>query len=118
MFKHEGTLDRLLIVGRWQSTRTARTYLNEGLSVLAELRLPWSKFALTVKTQYLSSLHHPLQNLDPGTSKKRQTRGTWKKKTRAKHGKGGVTFCDAYFFSASRLPWVWPGSVNATQENS
>eukprot|EP00438_Fugacium_kawagutii_P003864 Skav231339 [mRNA] locus=scaffold2490:144917:145995:- [translate_table: standard] len=41
MFKKQGSLDRLLLLGRWQSARTARIYVNEGLSVLAELKLPW-----------------------------------------------------------------------------
>ena len=35
--KH-GSLDRLLIQGRWQAARTARIYINEGLSVLAEMK--------------------------------------------------------------------------------
>ena len=39
-FSRHGGLDRLLIAGRWQAARTARIYINEGLSVLAELHLP------------------------------------------------------------------------------
>ena len=39
-FAKHGSLDRLLVAGRWQAARTARIYINEGLSVLAELHLP------------------------------------------------------------------------------
>lgn len=35
-FQKHGQLDRLLIQGRWQSSRTARLYLNGGLAILAE----------------------------------------------------------------------------------
>ena len=34
------SLDKILIQGRWQAAKTARIYINEGLSVLAELQLP------------------------------------------------------------------------------
>ena len=33
-FRKWGTLDRLLLYGRWQNAKTARTYVNDGLSVL------------------------------------------------------------------------------------
>ena len=39
-FGKHGSLDRILIQGRWAAARTARIYLNEGLSVLASLRSP------------------------------------------------------------------------------
>ena len=39
-FAKHGSLDRLLVAGRWQAARTARNYIKEGLSVLAELHLP------------------------------------------------------------------------------
>ena len=37
--KHH-SLDKILLQGRWQAPKTARIYLNEGLAILAELRLP------------------------------------------------------------------------------
>ena len=40
-FLKHGNLDRLLIQGRWQAPRTARIYINEGLSVLAEMNVPY-----------------------------------------------------------------------------
>eukprot|EP00435_Cladocopium_sp_Y103_P073912 s436_g45.t1 len=39
-FGKHGSLDRILLQGRWMAARTARTYLNEGLAVLAEMNLP------------------------------------------------------------------------------
>ena len=39
-FGRHHSLDKILLDGRWQAPRTARIYLNEGLSVLAELQLP------------------------------------------------------------------------------
>ena len=38
-FSRRHSLDKLLIDGRWSAVRTARIYLNEGLAVLAELRI-------------------------------------------------------------------------------
>ena len=38
-FGKHGSLDRILLQGRWLAARTARTYLNEGLAVLAELNI-------------------------------------------------------------------------------
>ena len=37
--KHQ-SLDKILVQGRWQAAKTARLYINEGLSVLAELSIP------------------------------------------------------------------------------
>ena len=39
-FSKHGSLDRILLQGRWMAARTARTYLNEGPAVLAEMQLP------------------------------------------------------------------------------
>ena len=39
-FSRHGSLDRILIMGRWAAPKTARIYLNDGLAVLAELKLP------------------------------------------------------------------------------
>ena len=36
--KHQ-SLDAILIQGRWQAAKTARLYINEGLAILAELKL-------------------------------------------------------------------------------
>ena len=65
LFRQQGSLDKLLIHGRWQSTKSARLYINEGLAVLAELQLKWSRFARTLRTQYLNSLRQVLPSLEP-----------------------------------------------------
>ena len=39
-FARHGSLDKILIQGRWMAARTARTYLNEGLAVLTEIGIP------------------------------------------------------------------------------
>ena len=39
--------------------------MNEGLAVLAELKLPWTRFSRTLRTQYLNSISKPLPQLDP-----------------------------------------------------
>ena len=42
-FAHHGSLDKILVQGRWMAARTARTYLNEGLAVLTEIDIPHQK---------------------------------------------------------------------------
>ena len=37
--KHQ-SLDRILVQGRWQTQRSARIYINEGLAILASLQIP------------------------------------------------------------------------------
>ena len=39
-FSKHHSLDKILLQGRWQTPKTARIYINEGLSILAELSLP------------------------------------------------------------------------------
>eukprot|EP00438_Fugacium_kawagutii_P005555 Skav232226 [mRNA] locus=scaffold286:249647:254238:- [translate_table: standard] len=39
-FLKHGSLDRILLQGRWMAVKTARTYINEGLAMLSELSLP------------------------------------------------------------------------------
>eukprot|EP00438_Fugacium_kawagutii_P018349 Skav224070 [mRNA] locus=scaffold432:52613:53713:+ [translate_table: standard] len=85
-FRAHGNLDRLLLAGRWQSARTARIYLNDGLAVLAELKLPWNNFAKTLKSQYIRSLTLNLPPLEPGPVKRAQDRG-YRKKRKKRKGK-------------------------------
>ena len=42
-----GSLDRVMIMGRWQAARTARLYLNESLATLAEMKLQPHRSRLT-----------------------------------------------------------------------
>jgi len=45
-FGKHGSLDRILLQGRWLAAKTARTYLNEGLAVLTDMKIPPKKLAL------------------------------------------------------------------------
>lgn len=39
-FRHHGSLDKLLVQGRWAAPKTAKIYINEGLAILAETKVP------------------------------------------------------------------------------
>lgn len=39
-FSKHHSLDKILLQGRWQAAKTARMYINEGLSILAQIKLP------------------------------------------------------------------------------
>ena len=41
-FQKHNNLDRILVQGRWHTQKSARIYLNEGLSVLAQMNVPKS----------------------------------------------------------------------------
>ena len=82
-FGKRGNLDKLLVVGRWQAAKTARIYINEGLAVLNELRLP-SKALLP-----FTRVFHNRTSLPPAHLSKRgrrSKRGTWKEE------RGGAVF--------------------------
>ena len=38
-FRHHGSFDKLLVQGRWAAPKTAKVYINEGLALLAELKI-------------------------------------------------------------------------------
>lgn len=76
-FRQHSSLDKLLLLGRWQSAKTARVYVNEGLAVQAELVMTWDPFSRNLRKQYLQSLTSPLPKLE-STPKKVQARGNWK----------------------------------------
>lgn len=90
-------------VGTMAECSYREALFNEGLSVLAELQLPWSRFAKTFKTQYLTSLSKALPKLELGSSKKTQSRGHWKRPKR--RGECEI-FCEPFSFhlSAKKLP--------------
>ena len=68
-FRKHGSFDKLLVAGRWKAAATARIYLNEGMALLAELKIPpshlhpfraifqkatpaqWQKLEQTLKTK-------------------------------------------------------------------
>eukprot|EP00438_Fugacium_kawagutii_P027994 Skav202945 [mRNA] locus=scaffold422:428893:433714:+ [translate_table: standard] len=64
-FRQHGSLDRLMLHGRWLAAKTARLYVNEGMAVLTSIAIPWNKFTRTLRTQYLHSVSLPLPPLEP-----------------------------------------------------
>ena len=58
-FGQHGSLDRILLQGRWMAARTARTYLNEGLATLAEMNIPPKKLK-PFHTVYVNALRSAL----------------------------------------------------------
>ena len=93
LFQRHGSLDKLLLHGRWQSSKTARLYINEGIAVLAELKLAWSSFSRTLRTQYLNSVSLALPSLEPvpngragGVGRKRKQNTKKPNKVRKKEG--------------------------------
>ena len=41
-FRRHGSIDKLMVQGRWAAQKTAKIYINEGLAILAELKVPVS----------------------------------------------------------------------------
>ena len=58
-FGQHGSLDRILLQGRWMAACTARTYLNEGLATLAEMNIP-PKNLKPFHTVYVNALKSTL----------------------------------------------------------
>ena len=100
-FRQHGVFDRLVVHGRWQAIRTARLYVNEGLAVLAELRLVWNPFSRNLRTQYHTSLTQKLPPLEPAPRSRTQRRGAWKDKK--KHRKNRTLRRKGLDFLLSRL---------------
>lgn len=73
-FGQHGSLDRLLVAGRWQNAKTARINLNDGLAVLAQISLKWTPFAKNMRSQYLQNLQKALPQLEQGAKQGRETR--------------------------------------------
>ena len=81
-FQLHGSFDRLLTLGRWNAVSTARIYVNDGLAVLAELKLPWNAFNRNLRSQYVTSLTQPLKVVS--TKVPSHPRGRWKKRASKK----------------------------------
>ena len=62
-FTKHGSLDRLLIQGRWQVPKSARIYINSGLATLAEMTLPMKKLRGFLAV-YRASLQQSLPSLE------------------------------------------------------
>eukprot|EP00438_Fugacium_kawagutii_P002401 Skav210786 [mRNA] locus=scaffold275:77649:80448:+ [translate_table: standard] len=94
--QRHGQLDRLLIQGRWQSSRTARLYLNDGLAILAEKQLKLAPHARVFHRQFLRSRSLPLPQLERATKGSRAG-GNGKQKSISKQGKKG--------WAGQQYPW-------------
>ena len=77
-FSKQGSLDRLLIHGRWQTPKTARIYINNGLATLAEMKIPMSKLRGFVNI-YKHSLAQPVPNLEHAHKSRSGGRGKRRK---------------------------------------
>ena len=82
-FAKHASLDRLLIAGRWQSSKTARVYINEGLAILAEFQLRTNAQAKAFRRQYEKSKSLELQTLEHAPKGRAGGSGSKKRK----HGK-------------------------------
>lgn len=76
-FSRHHSLDKILVQGRWQAPKTARIYINEGLAVLAELRLPPSLPSLSpFLTVFTRFSHAPsFKTLEPPRPRRGSTGG-------------------------------------------
>ena len=65
LFVKVGSLDRVLLLGRWTAVKTAKIYLNSGLAMLADIKIPKRQLRLfhTVFANFVSSVqtHEPAQ---------------------------------------------------------
>ena len=64
-FQKWGSLDRLMLLGRWHAVKTARIYVNEGLALLAEMTLPWNPMNRQYSRIFAQSCHQSLPQLEP-----------------------------------------------------
>lgn len=92
-FQKHGQLDRLLVQGRWQSSRTARLYINGGLATLAELELKLTPHARTFHRQFLRSRRSPLPQLEHATRGRAGGTGSKNSKHKKRNKKGRKSSC-------------------------
>ena len=100
LFVKVGSLDRILIMGRWTAVKTAKIYINSGLAMLTELQIPRKQLAAfhLVYANYLKST--PM--LEPARKTSRTGgRGKVKDKARKKPKKRCASRGASYFYSMS-----------------
>ena len=98
-FLKSGSLDRVLLLGRWTAVKTAKIYLNSGLAMLADLNIPTARLS-PFHTVFHNFFKSPPQ-LEPALEKSRAGgRGTKRKRVKKFQSPGGrgAVF---YFFSES-----------------
>ena len=59
-FSKHHSLDKILLQGRWSAPKTARVYINEGLAILAEMKLPATLPSLSSFLHVFSKHRHRL----------------------------------------------------------
>ena len=72
-FTKHGSFDKLMVAGRWQAAKTARIYLNHGMAVLADMRLPQKSLLPFVRV-----FHNQAAPPHLSSRARRRKRGTWK----------------------------------------
>lgn len=77
-FGKHGSMDRLLVQGRWSAPRTAKIYINEGVAILAQLNVPFGPLKGFLNIYHQATLH-PLPQLEH-TRKSSRAGGTGKQK--------------------------------------
>ena len=88
MFVKCGSLDRVLLAGRWTAVKTAKIYLNSGLAMLADLKIN-EKQLKPFLTHFSNSLQLP-PKLEPVLKKNRSGgRGKDTKKSKRAEKRGG-----------------------------
>ena len=77
LFTKCGSLDRVLLAGRWTAVKTAKIYLNSGLAMLTDLQIPRALLSPfhSISRKWLSSLpsleHTPFGRRPGGRGKKK-----------------------------------------------
>ena len=97
-FGRHHSLDKILLDGRWQAPRTARIYLNEGLSVLAELQLPATLPSLAPFLKIFSQFRaNPcFEILEPSSKKPERAGGRGKRPMKRPKERKGRKTCFLY----------------------
>ena len=110
-----GSLDKVLILGRWTALKTAKIYLNSGLAMLTDLQIPnqlLSPFH-TIYQKWIQSkpsLEHAPVSRRTGERGKRVKSKFRKDKSEFYCPGGGAVFFLSFRSSVARLgfSWVWP----------
>ena len=80
-FQKWGSLDRLMLLGRWHAAKTCRIYVNEGLALLTEMKLPWNSSSRQFVRIYNNSIQQELPRLEPTRTGRSGGRGKVLKKS-------------------------------------
>ena len=98
-FSRHHSLDKILIQGRWQAAKTARMYINEGLAILAQIKLPRNHPSLKpfLKVYNASSIQPSFTTLEP-PSGRAGGRGRKGKKAKRNNSSQRKMFMGVIFF--------------------